>query len=158
MKRLHKHCRTRHAPLLLAIVLAVACLGPTASLVAQQAASDTVHVWDQDGEGQTQLRGTILAYDKNMITLMGISGRQQQIASARVARIESRWEKSQLEADEAFAAREFEKAGRFYRQRLGSPSTYRPGRLVPAGSWPVGRRGKDVSERGDEEQSEYSLF
>ena len=118
MKRLHKHCRTRHAPLLQAIVLAVACLGPTASLVAQQAASDTVHVWDQDGEGQTQLRGTILAYDRNMITLMGISGRQQQIASARVARIESHWEKSQLEADEAFAAREFEEAGRFYRQAL----------------------------------------
>ncbi len=101
-----------------ALLLAAFCLGPAARLAAQSTASDTVHVWDEKGETQTRIRGTIQAYDRNVLTILTVSGREQQVSSDRVARLESRWDRRQLEGDTAFASGEFERADQLYRQAL----------------------------------------
>jgi tetratricopeptide (TPR) repeat protein len=106
----------RPAPV--ALLLAALCLGPPACLPAQPAASDTVHVWDEQGATQTRIRGTIQAYDRNVLTILTVSGREQQVPSDRVARLESRWDRQQLDADRAFASGEFERADGLYRQAL----------------------------------------
>ena len=101
-----------------ALLLAALCLGPAAFLPAQPAASDTVHVWDEQGETQTRIRGTIQAYDRNVLTIVTVSGREQLVPSDRVARLESSWDRRQREADRAFASGEFERADGLYRQAL----------------------------------------
>ena len=103
---------------LVALLLVAFCLGTAAWLPAQPAGSDTVHVWDEKGETQTRIRGTIQAYDRNVLTILTVSGREQQVPSARVARLESRWDRRQLEADMAFESGEFERADGLYRQAL----------------------------------------
>ena len=105
-------------PVPVALLLAAFCLGPAARLAAQSTASDTVHVWDEKGETQTRIRGTIQAYDRNVLTILTVSGREQQVPSNRVARLESRWDRRQLEGDTAFASGEFERADQLYRQAL----------------------------------------
>ena len=110
--------RTIFRQALVALLLATICPGLSDHLPAQSEASDTVHVWDQRGETQTQIRGTIQAYDRNVITILTVSGREQQVPAARVARLESRWDRRQLEADKAFELGECERAEALYRQAL----------------------------------------
>lgn len=108
--------RCRAVRILAAMLLLASCLA--SRLPAQAPASDTVHLWDQEGETVSRVRGTILAYDREVLTLMTGSGREQQLPSARVARLESRWDRRQLEADQAFAAGDFVKAKTLYRLAL----------------------------------------
>jgi tetratricopeptide (TPR) repeat protein len=105
-------------PVPVALLLAAVCLSPAARLAAQPTGSDTVHVWDEKGETQTRIRGTIQAYDRNVLTILTVSGREQQVPSDRVARLESRWDRRQLEGETAFASGEFERADQLYRQAL----------------------------------------
>lgn len=109
-------CRAAHT--LAAMVLTASVLGPFCPLAAQSPATDTVYIWDQERETESRVRGTIRAYDNETLTVTIVSGRDQQIPSARVSRLESRWDQRQLEADKFFAAGEFGKAEALYRQAL----------------------------------------
>ena len=112
----HWCCWAAHS--LAAMVLTASVLGPSSFLTAQSPASDTVYIWDQERETESRVRGTIRAYDNETLTLTTVLGREQQVPSAQVSRLESRWDQRQLEADKFFAVGEFGKAEALYRQAL----------------------------------------